>query len=335
MSVVNAIQYLASPMILYYNNWKEIFSIYVATWNDKGPESLDLDGWKNFISREYNIIFKICNLDREFIVWTIIIAIIITISRHILQPTIINKIPIWLKLNQESIDKMPECIWRLTFYTLAWLYTFKVMCFSDYPLLDNHHYIWRTVYGPAAPVPHDVYIAYLMQCAFYIHSVYGNIVLDVQRADFRALMLHHVVTLSLLLFSYAARYHNCGMVIIFLHDVCDIFLELAKCFNYNIFRNGVKNVRAESFSLMMFIIFTILWIWLRLYWFQTKLLYSSCVTSLLEFPDADFHLELNALLFILYGLNLYWTFFILLVIWDSLLGKEKQDSREKHIKKSV
>ena len=44
--------------------------------------------------------------------------------------------------------------------------------------------------------------------------------------DFPALMLHHVVTVALLLISYVINLIPMGLVIAVIHDVADVFLEV-------------------------------------------------------------------------------------------------------------
>lgn len=54
-------------------------------------------------------------------------------------------------------------------------------------------------------VPTDIAIAYLLQCSFYGHSIYATAYMDTWRKDSVVMLLHHVVTLTLIAFSYAFR----------------------------------------------------------------------------------------------------------------------------------
>ena len=54
-------------------------------------------------------------------------------------------------------------------------------------------------------VPTDIAIAYLMQCSFYGHSIYATAYMDTWRKDSVVMLLHHVVTLTLIACSYAFR----------------------------------------------------------------------------------------------------------------------------------
>ena len=58
---------------------------------------------------------------------------------------------------------------------------------------------------PGMDVPSDIYAAYLVQGSFYLHCMFATIFLDVWRSDSALLCVHHVLTLLLICFSYAAR----------------------------------------------------------------------------------------------------------------------------------
>lgn len=57
-------------------------------------------------------------------------------------------------------------------------------------------------------VPTDIAIAYLIQGSFYGHSIYATIYMDAWRKDSAVMVVHHIITLALICFSYAFRYLN-------------------------------------------------------------------------------------------------------------------------------
>ena len=324
-------EYLVNPFIAYISNWKKIFSIYVSVWRYHSPDSLGPAGWYQFFRQEYRAILVSCDMDTEFIIYTLMIGAIFTIVRWICQRFLFNKIPIWLDMNEESRDKFPESLFRLISYIFIWLCTLYVLLFSDYPVMDNPDYMWNDFVGVSTVVAPDVFYLYVLQCGYYVHCVYANIILDVHRTDFYALMLHHVVTLCLISFSYASRYHNVGVIVVFLHDICDVFLELAKVSRYLQVLGGKHYWLSDFVSWVSFIMFSSLWVILRLYWFQTKVLLGTGVSSMMLDMDGEFYLIFNTLLLILYGLNLYWFGFILLVVYDIIVGVGLSDNREKEL----
>ena len=52
------------------------------------------------------------------------------------------------------------------------------------------------------------------------------------RSDAFEMILHHLVTIALILLSYLTRFSRIGSSILLVHDFADIFLEIGKCFNY-------------------------------------------------------------------------------------------------------
>ena len=54
-------------------------------------------------------------------------------------------------------------------------------------------------------VPFDIKVLYVIQCGFYLHSVYATLYMDSVRKDFHIMMFHHFLTITLVVFSYVLR----------------------------------------------------------------------------------------------------------------------------------
>jgi hypothetical protein len=78
---------------------------------------------------------------------------------------------------------------------------------------------------PHIPLPGPVKFYYLSQTAFYAH---GMLVLNAEahRKDHVQMMTHHVVTVVLMVCSYAYNFTRVGCVIMVLMDWCDIWLPV-------------------------------------------------------------------------------------------------------------
>ena len=50
-----------------------------------------------------------------------------------------------------------------------------------------------------------IYVTYIVQCSFYLHSVYGTLFMDHWRKDSLVMLFHHFLTLSLIGYSYVIR----------------------------------------------------------------------------------------------------------------------------------
>ncbi|ETE61481.1 Ceramide synthase 1, partial [Ophiophagus hannah] len=155
-------------------------------------------------------------------------------------------------------------------------------------------------------VPLDIALAYLLQGSFYAHSIYATLYMDAWRKDSVVMLIHHVVTLTLIVFSYVFRYHNIGILVLFLHDFSDIQLEFTKLNVYFKYRGGIYHRLNDTISNAGCVSFSVSWFWFRLYWFPLKVLYATCHTSLQSVPNIPFYFFFNVLLFILTLMNIYW-----------------------------
>ena len=88
-------------------------------------------------------------------------------------------------------------------------------------------------------VPDDIKLLYFLECAFYVHSIYATFCMDQIRKDFIAMIIHHVLTIALIMFSYSTRYHKIGLLVMFFHDISDVIMEFSKI-NYYIKNRNKK-----------------------------------------------------------------------------------------------
>lgn len=130
------------------------------------------------------------------------------------------------------------------------------------------------------------------------------------------MLIHHAVTIALLVLSYGYRYHRLGLMVLFCHDVNDILLEYTKCHVYLRNRNGRFLWHNERCSQIGFFVFTFSWCLYRLYWFPLKVIYITAVTGAhrVYLLGAKLYMLFNLLLCILLLLNLYWFYVSLEII---------------------
>ncbi|KAI3368765.1 hypothetical protein L3Q82_025748 [Scortum barcoo] len=233
----------------------------------------------------------------------------------------------WWRLMPKDAAKMPESAWKLVFYTMSWSYSTYLLFFTSYSFFHDPpsvFYNWKS----GMSVPTDIAIAYLIQGSFYGHSIYATIYMDAWRKDSAVMVVHHIITLALISFSYAFRYHNVGILVLFLHDINDIQLEFTKLNVYLKSRGGGYYLLNDVLSNMFSISFSITWFWFRLYWFPLKVLYATCVSSLQSVPSIPFYFFFNALLLVLLLMNIYWFLFIVVFVVKVLKLKEVNDVRE-------
>ncbi|XP_041861726.1 ceramide synthase 1 [Melanotaenia boesemani] len=271
-------------------------------------------------------------LDNAYITWTeialfVLCALLWTILRRRLTESLFKPLAQSCRLLPKDAAKMPESAWKLVFYTMSWSYSTYLLFFSSYPFFHDPptvFYNWKS----GMTVPTDIALAYLIQGSFYGHSIYATINMDAWRKDSAVMVVHHIITLALISFSYAFRYHNVGILVLFLHDINDIQLEFTKLNVYLKSRGGSYHLLNDVLSNMGSVSFSISWFWFRLYWFPLKVLYATCVSSLQSVPNIPFYFFFNALLLALLLMNIYWFLFIVIFVVKVLKMKEVNDVRE-------
>uniref|UniRef100_A0A4W4F9C2 TLC domain-containing protein n=1 Tax=Electrophorus electricus TaxID=8005 RepID=A0A4W4F9C2_ELEEL len=214
-----------------------------------------------------------------------------TLTTHAFEP-----FARWCHLHPRDAAKMPESAWKLVFYTMAWSYSTYLLFFTSYTFFQSPSSVFHN-WKSGMSVPTDIAIAYLIQASFYGHSIYATVHMDAWRKDSKVMLVHHIITLALIIFSYAFRYHNIGVLVLFLHDISDIQLEFTKLNIYFRTRGGRYYLLVSLFCCRFLF---------RLYWFPLKVLYTSCVSSLQTVPNIPFYFFFNTLLFALLLMNIYW-----------------------------
>ncbi|NXJ08287.1 CERS1 synthase, partial [Odontophorus gujanensis] len=215
------------------------------------------------------------------------------------------------KLQPKDAAKMPESAWKLLFYTISWSYGIYLLFFTDYPFFydpPSVFYDWKK----GMDVPTDIAVAYLLQCSFYGHSIYATAYMDTWRKDSVVMLLHHVVALTLITFSYAFR-----------------GVDKGGCAGGSCSGNPWGPLIPPcSLCPGRF--------WFRLYWFPLKVLYATCYSSLQSVPNIPFYFFFNALLLVLTLMNIYWFLYIVLFVAKVLMGQvhEVNDVREYDVEDS-
>ncbi|CAF0882433.1 unnamed protein product [Adineta steineri] len=252
------------------------------------------------------------------IYYIIYIAIVVTILRYLFEKYICKPLVNWLALKPVDKKKCPESAWKCLFYTCTWSYCVYLLSYR-YNYFHEPHLIWDD-WSPGMDVPFDIQIMYFVQCGFYLHSIYGTLYMDYKRKDFYVMLLHHVLTMTLIFVSYATRYHKIGLLVLFVHDITDIWLELTKVLHYLGSRENGK--LWEHAASGCFIIFTFCWFLFRMYWYPIKVLYTAGVTPAYRAYDKGGGLYgfFNVLLWTLLSLNIYWLVFILQFLFRVCIG---------------
>jgi ceramide synthetase len=131
------------------------------------------------------------------------------------------------------------------------------------------------------------------------------------------MFIHHILTVILILSSWTTNFVRAGSLIIFLHDISDVFLEGAKTF---------KSVKYEKHSSVFFVMLVIVWIVTRLGVFP-KIVFCTIFKFPTLFPKFPIYYIISSMLVLLLILHILWTFMIFKVSCRLISKKKIEDVR--------
>jgi len=276
--------------------------------------------------------FKLCwsQTNTDYILIVIVLAVLWTIARYVSAEFAFKPFARLCGMSKKDVQKYPESAWKFLFY----LSTFSASVYIIFgkqccPYFDNPSMAWIN-YSMNDVIPQDISILYILEVSFYIHSIYAVLFLDEWRKDSLVMFIHHIITVSLLSLSFMTKAHRIGVLVILLHDGCDVIMEGTKCLlNYKSI-GGLCAKIMDVLSAIGYISFLIFWFVCRLYWFPLKALYSSSeyfTHNQIKFP---FMVVLYFMLWIIQAMNIYWFSFIVMLFVNIVTGRmsELEDNRE-------
>lgn len=300
------------------------------------------ENWQNYTFPEsfFDDVQKQYFVENSDYAIIIAIAIVTTALRYIFEYAICKPFVKYVNIdNIKEREKFPESAWKCIVYTFMWGYCAYLLIFSGrYDIWTNPWRVWND-WSLGMPVETDIAFIYFLECGFYLHSVYASLFMDQWRKDAVVILIHHFLTIALILFSYASRYHKIGMNVLLVHDICDILLEFTKVNVYLKKRNGKFYAIHDLISNLSFVLFTVTWFVFRLYWYPLKVLYAAGVINFYELflaRGGKLLIFFNFLLWTLLVLNIYWFYYILLLLYKIATGQSKElnDTREYYDKSS-
>lgn len=156
---------------------------------------------------------------------------------------------------------------------------------------------------------------YMAEMSLYILLI-TQLPSEPRTKDKKQMLMHHLITLSLIITSYLeSELKRLGGAIMLLHDLSDPFLESAKILNY---------LGKDLGSEIAFASFATIFLWTRLWVFPRYVVYEFWI---LESRYEWYVLSLSCFL-ILLCMHVYWTFQIFAVLNNAILRGEKRDVRD-------
>ena len=227
------------------------------------------------------------------------------------------------KALDKKVTKFVEASWRFIFYSLICIVGVRALLFPRVApwVVDTANY-W-TQWPHQHKIEPMVLFYYLVELGAYLHQLAWT---EVTRSDAIEMIIHHVVTILLIVFSYLLNFSRIGTVILLLHDAADVFLESAKCFNYISKAKGrewAKNVCDAVFAL-----FAITFFITRLVFFPRYVIYDVLFVSPITFNNDWFgYWTFAGLLIILECLHIFWFYLVAKMIIKLFTSGIEKDER--------
>lgn len=229
--------------------------------------------------------------------------------------------------------KFREASWRACLYMIACVWAGNCMLFRDLDWMSDSRFFW--VGWPNQVVTPEMLSVYAVYVAFYVHQLIF-LFFDTKSSDFIALLIHHLITLSIVVASWAIGFTRVGSFTMVLHDVSDVFLEVAKCFNYS----QKKHPKLSTGADVAFVIFATTFFYLRLYIYPTRVVHSALFqgcehVTCVEAPwpiEACWRTGVAIFFYpLLIGLQLlqvFWGYKVIGVVTTVIMGKPLEDPRD-------
>ncbi|KAL7920176.1 TLC domain-containing protein [Trichoderma austrokoningii] len=133
----------------------------------------------------------------------------------------------WGIKSAKDVDRFAEQTWMICYYCFFW--PLGVYIWYSSPYFLNMAELWTD--WPSREISGSMKFYFLAQLAFWIQQIYV-INIEKQRKDYWQMLSHHVVTIGLVVASYAYHFTRVGNLILIIMDIVDIVFPLAKCAKY-------------------------------------------------------------------------------------------------------
>ncbi|EJW01963.1 hypothetical protein EDEG_03571 [Edhazardia aedis USNM 41457] len=167
-------------------------------------------------------------------------------------------------------------------------------------------------------IPKKIKILYSSQATYYLISTFFMF-FEPKYKDFYEMLCHHIITIYLISASMIVNLTKYGVIIMFLHDICDPFLEAAKILIYFSFKKSAE-ICFALFSLTFFANRGILYpmiVVIPMWVFHSFNVVNFCMKIIL--------ISLVILMFI----NYYWLYLIYLMVKNIFISdKNNKDTRD-------
>lgn len=182
----------------------------------------------------------------------------------------------WLLENEIRITKFGEYVYRLCYHSFISLVGFYLFWDSPWWNEDQGGTVNLYTNFPHNPVKPGMAWYYLFQAAYNVDAMFSLLEISFEvkvfpkesmmplttqwsedvRGDFNEMLVHHVITNSLVFLSSYLRQTRIGSMVFWMHDISDVPVDICKLANFVKWHNGT----AAAFGLL-----SVMWFATRLY----------------------------------------------------------------------
>jgi TLC domain len=250
-----------------------------------------------------------------------------------------------------SMAKWLEQSWQLTVHTFFALCGYYLIFVAErhegLPAMwefDELENLWlpRPWYPGGQPMDWRVRLLYTAELAVWIYTAGMHVFFDKRRKDFQAMLGHHVVTIYLISGSFYFNLTRIGLLVLFVNDITDVFVDWLKMANYLKLRGPKALYLAEASFFVLVIAFAYFRVWHHP--IRINLVGGSVWTRCNAAVDVDCgpwaqqvplipRIAVTVLvggLWALTVLHSYWFFLMLRIIWTILTKDAETASREEY-----
>ncbi|KAM3855506.1 ceramide synthase 2-like [Vipera latastei] len=228
-------------------------------------------------------------------------------KQYDLQPRQVER---WFRyrLNEDRpslTKKFCQASWRATYFIITFCMGWAIL--YDKPWFWDFRKCWLGY--PKQPLQLSIFGYYIMQFSFYC-SLLITLPFDVKQKDFHQQIVHHVVTIFLIGFSYCFNYIRIGSVILFLTVCPECLLETAKAFKY---------LKWQKTCDTLFIAFSAIFLFTRLGILPFKILHNTYFYFMELYQPFFGYYVFNALLMIMQLLHVFWSYLVICMLYQFLI----------------
>lgn len=176
-----------------------------------------------------------------------------------------------------NVQKFADQGWQLVVHVAMVALEVAILTEEGWKTYHDPKLAWVEL-KPTLPLTRSLY---LTQLGVWLYTTFSHRFLEARHKDYYVMYLHHIATIFLVLGSYTNSFTKIGVLILFVHDASDIFVDLLKMANYT----GLDSTSGLYLTEVVFAMNLVSWAASRLWIFPVKLVWSAWFESVVVWGE--------------------------------------------------